>query len=107
VTTQEISRLHRAAIDAALAGELVLYVLPKMVEATEEFRQLGRELKGNPCVERVHNANGNQRIVFGSGGCIYFTATGRTAGRGFSPDLLILCAPIGHAMIPAKRVLYG
>ena len=107
MATKEISRLHREAIDAAVQGELVLYVLPKMNECTEEFRQVAREVQGNPCVERVHLTNGNQRIVFTSGGCIYFTATSRHGGRGFSPDLLILCAPIGHAMIPAKRVLHG
>lgn len=107
MTTAELPRLHRAAVDAAVQGERVLYVLPSARECTEEFRALARELDGSPCVERVHLANGNQRIVFTSGGVVYFTATSRHGGRGFSPDLLILCAPIGHAMIPAGRVLYG
>jgi hypothetical protein len=107
VTTAELPRLHRAAIEAAEQGEKVLYVLGRMGEATEEFRQLVREVKEHPSLARVHHANGNQRIVFSGGGVIYFTVVSRNGGRGFSPDLLILCAPIGHAMIPAKRVLYG
>ena len=101
------ARLHQAAIDAATQGESVLYVLPTYRETTEEFRQVARAVKGNPSVERVHLTNGNQRITFTTGGVIYFTATSRNGGRGFSPDLLILCAPIGDTMIPAKRVLRG
>lgn len=107
MSTAELPHLHRAAIDAAVQGERVLYVLPTYRETNEEFRQVAREVKGNPNVERVHLTNGNQRIVFTTGGVIYFTATSRHGGRGFSPDLLILCAPIGNATIPAKRVLYG
>lgn len=83
----------------AREGRRVAYVGDTLRSAIDVQRRI--EHRDEPGVTRSYRANGNERIVFESGGEIRFLSSGRDSGRGLMLDVLAwdnVSKPITPAM---------
>jgi hypothetical protein len=95
----------KLAIDAAKAGERVLFDCDSVLMLRERFAQMQRMVFGDD-VAKVTRGNGNERIHFRSGGLIIMV-TRRSGGRGITADLQIIDHDRGAGEVnpTVKRVI--